>query len=388
MKNNASTSCLIVAPFDEATITRGISDCLEQLGTNPDLVVAAVSSDYGEHLSDLIDLLRIYGHASRIVGGSARGLFGVGKTSENASGLSLIFLSLPRTQIRVDTKGRQAKGKGEGADPMSGHLIFSNPIKSMKDPVSIDSYLRGFNTTREGEPIVGGIISGGPENKDLFLFTEHGKIKGSTISIALNGGIKFIPVVSQSCKPIGDPLVVTEVHENEIISIGRREAFAVLEEAFEQLDWSERLQAGGNIFAGIAATESVDDFETGHFLIRPIIGADLADGRLKLSRPARAGQTIQFQMKDPIIAEHALRNHLDEIKEAHGEPFAGLLFGGRSRGAQLYGEPDRDAVAFLEALGQFPLAGFFTHQEIGPIGETAFCNEHSLCGALFYDKED
>lgn len=380
MNNNASASCLIISPFDEAAITQGVTDCLEKLGSKPDLVVVAVSSDYGSHLGDLIELLQIYGHATNIVGGTASGQFGVGRTSENASGLSLLFLSLPRTQISINSK----RVKNDPA--ASGHLVLYNPIPTKSGPAKIDDDLRTFNTVAKGEPLLGGVISGGPDEDDLFLFTQSGKIQSPSISIAMTGGIKLVPVVSQSCKPIGDPLVVTEVDENEVISIARREAFSVLEETFEKLNWSDRIQAGGNIFAGIAVTESVEDFETGHFLIRPIIGADLDEGRLRLSSPARAGQTIQFQMRDPAIAETDLRNHLAEVKEQHGEPFAGLLFGGRSRGVQLHGEPDQDAIIFRDELGEFPLAGFFTHQEIGPISETVFRHDHSLCGALFYDE--
>ncbi|MEC5127189.1 FIST N-terminal domain-containing protein [Verrucomicrobiales bacterium BCK34] len=381
MKRNASASCLILSPFDEATITRGVGDCLEKLETNPDLVIAAVSSDYAEHLDDLIEILQIYGHATRIAGGSASGHFGVGRTSENASCLSLLFLSLPRTRIAISTGGT------ESHIAAAGHLFLYNPVAAETATATFESTLRSFNTEAGGTPVIGGVISGGPDEEDLFLFTENGRIKSISLSIALTGGLRIIPVVSQSCKPIGEPLVVTEVDENEVISIARRKAFSVLEETFERLSWSDRIQADGNIFAGIAATESVDDFETGHFLIRPIIGADLADGRLKLSSPARAGQTIQFQMRDPAIAEADLRHHLGKVKEEHGKPFAGLLFGGRSRGVQLYGEPNQDAVTFRDKLGEFPLAGFFTHQEIGPIGGTVFRHDHSLCGALCFDEE-
>ncbi len=379
MKPNASASCLIISPFDETAITRGVTDCLEKLGRNPDLIVAVVSSDYGKHLGDLIELLQIYGHASHIVGGTASGQFGVGRTSENASGLSLLFLSLPRTQISISSE------KPSIETPSAAHLVLYNPIASETVPAKIEADLRSFNTEAKGSPVVGCVISGGPEEEDLFLFTKEGKVGTPSLYVTMTGGIRVVPMVSQSCKPIGDPLIVTEVDENEVISIARRRAFSVLEETFEKLNWSERIQAGGNIFAGIAVTESVDDFETGHFLIRPIIGADLADGRLKLSSPARAGQTIQFQMRDPAIAESDLRNHLKEVKAQQGEPFAGLLFGGRSRGVQLFGEPDQDAVTVREELGEFPLAGFFTHQEIGPIGDTVFRHDHSLCGAFLYD---
>jgi len=59
------------------------------------------------------------------------------------------------------------------------------------------------------------------------------------------------------------PYTVTGVKRNVVTSIGSRHAFKVLEEAYEDLNRSEKLAAPGNLFAGLALTEYREDFGEG-----------------------------------------------------------------------------------------------------------------------------
>ena len=87
-------------------------------------------------------------------------------------------------------------------------------------------------------------------------------------------GLRVMAIVSQGCRPIGEPLTVTRAESNVIYSLGARPAYEALESAFEGLSDGEKAGAKGNLFAGIAGTEDVEDFKPGHFLIRNILGAD------------------------------------------------------------------------------------------------------------------
>ncbi|HZC34665.1 MAG TPA: FIST C-terminal domain-containing protein, partial [Chthoniobacterales bacterium] len=64
----------------------------------------------------------------------------------------------------------------------------------------------------------------------------------------------------------------------------------------------ERNAIRNNLFLGLAASEYVDEFKRGDFLIRNILGADPQIGALAVGAYPRIGQTVQFQIRDSKTA--------------------------------------------------------------------------------------
>jgi len=376
---NRSVSCLLCTPFDGPAIREAVISCRKSLGGDPDLVIVSVSSDYRAHLPALIEHFQIDGHARRIIGSSTCGSFGVGKELENTSGVSFSFLRLPETSFEL-IRSKEAIGKSALLDSVpAGFIVMADPFRC-----GSQGPLREINTHFAGVPAIGGMITGGPEDEDLFLFTEEGKVEADFLALGLCGGIRMVPLVAQGCRPVGEPMVVTGSRSNVVHSIGGREPFRVLEEAFGSLGDSLKEAADGNIFAGLAIREEVDEFEAGDFLIRFIVGVDLADGKLILTSPPRVGQTLQFQLRNAGVAKQVLKENCESIKAEHGLPFSSFFCGGRGRGRRLYGEPDQDAAIIQEVFGAIPVTGFYGSGEFGPVAEVNFRHDHSLCGALFY----
>ena len=377
---NLSVSCLLPASWDEASVQRAAGECRERLGTAPDLVIALATSDYRPHLAGLIEALRLDGRAGRIIGASGSGLFGVGREIENASGLSLLFLSMPDTTVEI-LDGRCELKKSRLLDEApAGFVVLADPLLS-----GLQGPLREFNALFPGVPVIGGMVSGGPSEQDLFLFSGDGNLEEPFVAAGFGGNVRMEPLVAQSCRPIGEPLVVTGTRANVVHSIAGRSPYAVLEETFTSLEEAFRHSAEGNIFAGLAVREEVDDFSTGDFVIRNIVGTDLSDGKLVLTSPPRVGQTLQFQLRDAAVAEHSLRGELRRLSGAGEDaPFAGLFCGGIGRGASLYGDSGRDVAILEEILGPVPLAGWFGNGEFGPVGGVNYRHDQALCGALFY----
>jgi len=371
---NRASSCLVPAAFDVASVTEAVTGCRERLEGDPDVVVAFASSDYRRHIGELTEIVQIDGHAPLVVGASAEGLFGVGREHEGASGLSLLFLKLPDCRLTLSVSAIPEVGEGTP----DGCILLAHPLRT-----ALGAELSALNGQCPGVPVAGGFATGGPEAEDLFLFTQDGVSGESCLALQFEGGVRLEGFTSQGCRPIGEPMVVTAASRNDVLTIGRRKAFAVLEETFGSLGAMERQRADGNVFAGLALTESVDDFSTGHFLIRHIIDADLEAGRLTLDSAARPGQTLQFQLRDAEAAAKEFERACRCARKRAASPFAALLFGGRERGRRLHGVPDRDAEIFQEAFGTLPMAGFFAHGEIGPVADRAFRHDHSVCGAVF-----
>jgi small ligand-binding sensory domain FIST len=219
----------------------------------------------------------------------------------------------------------------------------------------------------------------------MFLFRDRGLVE-ATVAIGLRGGVRLETVVSQGCRPIGDALPITGADRNIITTLGSRPAYERLVEAIEGLSPLEKgLAAEGNLFAGLAMSEYVDEFKTGDFLVRNILAADPESGALALGASPRVGQTLEFQLRDRDSAHGELHRLLRAKQRSRMKPFASLVFSCTGRGRFLFGEPHHDACALTEYLGTHPSAGFFCNGEIGPVGKRNFVHGYTASIGLLMD---
>jgi small ligand-binding sensory domain FIST len=148
----------------------------------------------------------------------------------------------------------------------------------------------------------------------------------------------------------------------------------------------ERIPRAG-IFAGLAMDPAKSPLERGDFLVRNLIGVDPASGAIAVAEAVRVGQTIQFQLRDAKAAREDLQVTLATLGAGLNgrRPVFGCYFNCSGRGQGLYGEPDHDVSMIREALGEFPLAGFFGNGELAPVGRQNFF--HNYTGALLLIPE-
>lgn len=359
-----------------------VEACREEIGDRPSIVYAFVSADWREHINDFIEIVQVYGHAAEIIGCSADGFIGTGEEDENVSGCSLLFLKLPDTDLNIlEIEPHEMDSFKPPPSSVEGASWISlcNPFLA-----HAENWMTRWNTVFNHSPTFGGLASGGSDPSDVFLFHNRKTENLSCVAVQFNGGIKIGGVVSQGCRPIGDPYTITEVDENVVVSIASRKAFEVLEEAFESLATEEKKTAQGNIFAGLAVSEYVDDFKRGDFLVRNILGGDPNAGVLALGAFPRPGQTVQFQIRDKDAADEDLRELCREAQAENGTPFAGLLFSCTGRGSRMFGVPNHDAGVVEDTFGKVPLNGFFCNGEIGPIGGNNFLHGYTASTAFFY----
>lgn len=377
---NAAASALILEPYSEKVVIRAAKQCLAELGKNPSLALVFASSDYQPHLADFSELIQLHAHAPLIIGGSGSGLIGTGQEAESASGFSLLLLSLPHTKLTTLTfdeqmaddytseDWRQLAGKGADSEAW---IVLANPLKVAAEP-----WLKQWSKAFPKIPSLGGLMSGGERGDEIFLFLNQ-KTVDAGIALGLKDGVKLHTVISQGCRPIGEPHAITGMESHVIRSIGSRSAFEILNESIESLTPEEKACAAGNIFAGLALNEYVDDFKTGDFLIRSLLGADPETGSIALAAYPRLGQTIQFQLRDRHSADEELHRMLHSKANKSVHPIASLLFACGGRGQSLFGTPHHDAVAVQERFGPLPGIGLFCNGEIGSVGGSNFIHGYT-----------
>ncbi len=353
---NRAYSEIVRGAFSEAEVQAVAERARQRLGGKASIAFVFTSCDLKQDIPDILELIQIHAHCPHVVGASAGGIIGVGREEEDVTGFTLLALYLPHTEVGVyelpkiageGWDAARARNQGEG----TGWILLGNPV------MIGEKWMSEWNSLMGSTPTYGGLASG----------SLHG-------------------LVSQGCRPIGEPLTITKADDHLIYQLASVNAYDQLQAAFNSLPEDEREKAQGNILVGLAMTEYVEDFSTGDFLVRSIIGGDPENGSLAVGASPRVGQTLQFQLRDRTAADDELREMLLQSQaRLNASPFASLLFTCSGRGQHLFGKPHHDASLFKDTFGFMPTAGFFCNGEIGTVGEKAYLHGFTASGVLMVD---
>ena len=342
-----------------------------------DLAVVFVSAAHGRMIRPAMESLADLVPATTVIGTTAEGVL-VGEDEFDRGPAVAVWLArLPGAWIApvsleyVQTPdGGMFAGwpeSGDGAWPANTALIL------LADPFSfpVDAFIRRMEEEHPGMPIVGGMASGGIEPGGNTLVAGTRTYESGAVGVLVGGSVRIRPVVSQGCRPIGTPMVITKSEENMIVELGGRPALERLREVYGELDAADRGLVRSSLYVGRAANEYRDTFRRGDFLVRNVVGADPESGVIAVGDLVRTGQTVQFHVRDAASADEDLRSLLSARTSA-ARPAGALVFTCNGRGLRLFDTPHHDARCVQECLGPLPAAGFFAQGEIGPIGSRTF----------------
>ena len=377
----ASTRPELDGAIREATLA-----AVSQLaGRRPNLSVVFVSAAYGEairptleNLSDLID-------TDCLIATTAEGVLANNKEYESDPAVTVWMASLPGATItplaleHVQTPdGGTFLGWPNELDwPMNAGLLL------VADPFSfpVDDLIRRLAEDRPGLPIIGGMASGGSRPGSNTLVVNRQTYDAGAVGVIIGGNVRIRPVVSQGCRPIGQPFVVTRAEDNMLFELGGEPAFARLQQLYGTLDDQDRQLVRSSLHVGRVASEYQDRFERGDFLVRNVVGADPETGVVAVGDCIRTGQTVQFHVRDATTAH----DDLVELLRRNAGPttVGGLVFTCNGRGSRMFKTASHDARCLQDILGPLPVAGFFAQGEIGPIGQKNCLHGFTASIALF-----
>jgi small ligand-binding sensory domain FIST len=354
------------------------------------LAFAFLTPDYVPHIEEFSEIIRVDGHVIELVGATGVGLTVGGEENEQERGFVLLGLgsrdgvfevrTLDQSQVEESTDPAFLR-RVCGVRSAGAWIVLSNPFS-----FDTERWLAEWNVAWPSVQCVGGLASGSNDGEGVGVFHNGKLFDAVLVSVT---GLRVLPIVSQACRPIGEPLTVTRAESNVVYSLGAHPAYEALESAFEGLSEGEKAGAKGNLFAGLAGTEYVEDFKPGHFLIRNILGADPNSGAVAIGGFPRVGQTLQYQLRDRNAADAEWRAVLRRAAAESGRaPLASLLFACSGRGSRLFGSKSHDAGLLVEILGEHASAGFFCNGEIGPLGGRNCIHSYSATGALIFDENE
>jgi len=380
---------------DSSTAIRQAADELTAAleGETPDLVCAFATHHHGPDLEDLGPRLARATGSEVVIGCTAESVIGRGRELEGEPGLSLWAASLPDTEVRFfEISAHQS----EDAEPeFSGYPPIGDAGRSSVlltvDPFSfpIDPFLRELNDRHAGVPVMGGMASGTTGPGQTLFFTADGVRESGCVGAVLEGAIELRPVVSQGCRPVGKPWVVTDCERNLIRKLGGRPALEVLMETWSSLPEADQELMQSAPFLGLAIDPTRTTFQRGDFLVRLIMGLHQRDRSIAVADFVRRGQTVQLLVRDAASAGEDLRLLMQtqgggELSSREAHTAGALIFSCNGRGSRMFKEPDHDTNCIREGLQvDVPVAGFFAAGEIGPVGGRNFLHGFTASVALF-----
>jgi small ligand-binding sensory domain FIST len=344
---------------------------LEAIGPHPDLALVFVTLPHSGALEDVVATVREVLQPTVVLGAASESIVGTGREVEGGPGVSLWAGRWgPVLPVRL---GRD-RPVVPGDPPFRPEALIL-----VGDPYSVDveELLAGSPI-----PIVGGMASGarGPGGSRLAL--DGAVYTDGAVGALVGPGVDIKTVVSQGCRPIGRPYVVTDGGGNIVRELAGRPALERLEQLAPSLSPDEvRSINGGGLHLGRVIDERKVEFGPGDFLVRQVLGGDQATGAIAVNDDVDVGTTVQFHLRDAAAAHDELESLLPE-----GADFAAaLLFTCNGRGRALFGVPDHDAGLLRERVGALPTAGFFAAGELGPVGGRN--HMHSFTASVVFLRE-
>ncbi len=389
---DASDSPSLTTPFaasamsghlDTRTAATEVAEILHERLSGPcHLVMVFGSYHHRAAFGDASALIRDAFDGPTTVGCTAESVLDLEDEREGVAGLSALALHLPGVAVHPWSLAGSPKAPdaasvrktlsiGQG---LAGAVMLADPFST-----PIQNLLPVLADCRDGGgpvPLAGGMASGANQPGVNVLALDGEVQHHGAVGVSLSGDLRMDFVVSQGCRPIGEPLIITAARENVITELGGRKPQAILQDLAQRLSDRERALLGKGLFIGLVIDEYKDRFGRGDFLIRNILALDRNNGSLAIGDIPRVGQTVQFHVRDADTATEDLQLLLD-AEQLKDPPLAGLLFTCNGRGMNLFDEPNHDVLAIRNRLGDLPLAGFFAAGEIGPIGERSFVHGHT-----------
>jgi small ligand-binding sensory domain FIST len=365
----------------------------------PDLLVVFATFHHRALFSDAMDLLRSELYPAHLLACTAEGVIGDATEVERTPGLSAIALNLPNTVIRPFSfsltdgppsvwsdgfvRERVSLAPDEGALPHRGLIMLADPfsIHAGQACAAIEQ-AAGPNGAR----IFGGIASGSTQPGLNVLAADRRTTHEGIVGVSIFGDVVIDGLVSQGCRPVGTPFVVTKARGNEILELGGKPALRVAQEMAESLVEREQALLSQGLLVGIAYDASKSRLGRGDFLIRPVHAVNPDVGALALTDTVKPGTTIQFQIRDAETAHDDLAMLLsaEQLRDA---PAAALAFSCNMRGTRMFAERNHDAGYASARLGAPPMAGFHAAGEIGPLGKRSFVHTQTASFALFREAK-
>jgi small ligand-binding sensory domain FIST len=390
---------------EQTAVESAIEECAASLlgqlgGETPDFAVVFASSHYQQNYDAIPELVRHElgsdAGAPLVLGCSGGGIIGNGQEVEQRPALSITAASLPAVTVTPFHIASDALPDLDAGPSSWQELLKVSPSDSpqfvlLADPFSfpVQNLIMGMDFAFAGAAKIGGLASGGQQQGGNALFLGNRVHRSGAVGVALHGNITIDTVVAQGCRPIGQPMRITQSRQNMLESLDGETPLNVLRSLFPTLSERDQGLMRNSLFLGVVMDEFIDEPQQGDFLIRNVMGMDDRSGSLAIGEMLKEGQMVQFHLRDADTSAQDLAAVLDRYAgdNRENQVQGALLFSCLGRGQYLYGRANHDTDLFRDKLGAVPLGGFFCNGEIGPVSGTTFLHGYTSSFGIFRARD-
>jgi small ligand-binding sensory domain FIST len=356
-----------------------LGQILESLPPEPDLAVLFATAPMTGALEDVVGAVHAVLRPRTLIGSTAVSVLAGSQEVEETTALTLwAGTTGPATPVRLEAvpglDDDVVAGLPDGIAPGSTLVLLTDPYTFPADGVLAE-------LASAGVTVIGGLASAarGPGGNRLIL--DHRVHEDGAVGVVLPPDRAVVPLVSQGCRPVGEPLIVTKAERNIVYELAGKPALDRVLDLAASASPEERTLMQAGLHVGVVVDEAKDTFERGDFLVRGVLGADRSNGAVAIGEEVEVGTTLQVHVRDADTADEDLR----EMLGASGAADGALVFSCNGRGINLFGRPHHDAELVAE-ITRGRCAGMFCAGEIGPVGHRSFLHGFTASVALF--RED
>lgn len=376
-------------PLATHAVGEVVGEVLDRLGDEPDAAVVFVTGPFAGAMEDIAATVRTLLRPSSLIGATAASVLAGEREVEGEAAVALFAMRFgPRRRFRspavTEAVRIRAERERDGwrVEASGGAAFEGSTLVLLADPFSfpVEAFVEDLATRRRGLTVVGGLASSATGPGGNRLVADGSVFSDGAVGLLLPAGVGVTPVVSQGCRPVGEPLVVTKASGNLIEEIAGQPALDRLMAQADAASTEDRNRMARSLQVGLVVDERKAEFDRGDFLIRAVLGADHSRKAVAVGAEVEVGSTVQFQVRDAESADEDLR---DLLADASGD--AALLFTCTGRGTALFGFPHHDARIVSQHVEGGPVAGMFCAGEVGPLGDRTFVHALSATALLFDD---
>src|SRR5205823_6022187 len=151
---------------------------------------------------------------------------------------------------------------------------------ALVDPFTFPAaeWLERLNDTHPGLLVIGGMSSGARAPGQSRLVVDREVRNGGAVGVFVAGRVSVRALVSQGCKPVGEPFAVTGAERNVVLELGGRAPLDRIRETYAAAEDGDKEAMRLGLHIGRVVDEYKTEFRRGDFLVRNVIGADERSG--------------------------------------------------------------------------------------------------------------
>jgi len=293
------------------------------------------------------------------VSAAGYGVIASGEEHYGESGAAALIVDLPGDGYRLFAGGRDAGPNLAAREPTWLAEAVMPLVLAHVDPrhPEASEAVQGLAAGTEGF-LVGGLTAAAGDAPH-----EAGGATGCLSGVALSpAAVEVATALSQGCTPLGPPRTVTRGKENVLIELDGRPALDVFFDDIGEELASDLHRLDGLVFAAIP----VEGSDTADYTVRNLVGIDPTGKVVAIAEAVPEGGKVRFCRRDRESAVEDMRRMTADLKGRIGNrPIRGGIYVScAARGPIQFAPSEPETGIIRDALGDFPLVGFFANGEL------------------------